>query len=125
MGQDEPADALYVLVEGRIEVTVRAADGAPELLRVMEAPCYFGEIGLLQRIPRTATVTAVDRCLLWRIDGEDFLAALTKTPPSAAFMSGMTLRLQRTSTPREATVPAPRTADRSELHELAAPRENP
>ena len=125
VGQDEPADALYVLVEGRIEVTVRAADGAPELLRVMEAPCYFGEIGLLQRIPRTATVTAVDRCLLWRIDGEDFLAALTKTPPSSAFMSGMTLRLQRTSTPREATVPAPRTADRSELHELATPRENP
>ena len=123
--QDEPADALYVLAGGRAEVTVRAADGASERVRLMDAPCYFGEIGVLQHIPRTATAAAVDPCVLWRIDSADFLAALTQTPLSAAFMSGMNLRLQRTGTTREATIPAPRTADRIELTEPVSPREIP
>lgn len=109
--QDDIADALYVLVDGRVEVTARSEFVAGvEHIRFMSAPCYVGEIGLLEGIPRTATVTAVETCRLWRIDGESFLAGLTETPLSSAFVSGMTMRLKRTHPSRAVTAPGPREA---------------
>jgi CRP-like cAMP-binding protein len=40
----------------------------------------FGEIGLLSRVPRTATVTAVDGGQLLAIDGADFLDLVAAGP---------------------------------------------
>lgn len=40
---------------------------------------YFGEIGLLEKIPRTATVTAASSCKLLRTSGEDFLRIVNGT----------------------------------------------
>ena len=46
--------------DGRVEVTqTTAAGGEPRVLRQMGAGEFFGEIGLLSGVPRTATVTAV------------------------------------------------------------------
>jgi CRP-like cAMP-binding protein/MFS family permease len=117
--QGEPADALYVLTEGKVEVTNRRGErGRKEHhIRYMTGPSYLGEIGLLQGIPRTATVTALEPCRLWRIDGDAFLEALTESPPSSAFVSGMTTRLKRTH-PARAVVVVPgqrETADDAEL----------
>ncbi|MGH2851692.1 MAG: MFS transporter, partial [Solirubrobacteraceae bacterium] len=72
-----PADALYVLVEGEVAVTARGEAGGPvHHIRTMPAPAYFGEIGVLEQIPRTATVTAVGECRCERIEGAALLAAL-------------------------------------------------
>jgi CRP-like cAMP-binding protein len=62
----------------------------------MPAGTYFGEIGLIERIPRTATVTAATNTRLVRIDGDAFLDALTSAPPSASFVEGARQRLART-----------------------------
>lgn len=100
--QGEPADALYVLVEGTLTVTITArdrfdrSDGEDRHLRDVTAPAYVGEIGVLQRSARTATVTIDQPSLLWRIDGAEFLDALTDLPLSAAALSTVSLRLQRT-----------------------------
>ena len=58
-------------------------------LRDMDAPAYFGEIGLLERVPRTATVREGEGCRLWRIDGDTFLSALTESPLSASMVTGV------------------------------------
>ena len=98
--QGEDADALYVLAEGRVEVTGRRERGRKDHhIRYMTGPSYVGEIGLLQGIPRTATVTAIEPCRVWRIDGDAFLEAVTQAPLSSTFVSGMTTRLKRTHTP--------------------------
>jgi MFS family permease len=68
---DEP-DALYVLLAGSAVVTARAT-GA-EWLNVMGPGDFFGEIGLVKHITRTATVTATQPCRLMRIEGETFLS---------------------------------------------------
>ena len=65
---DEPDD-LFVTVSGHLVVTAEGRGVVGEL----DAGDYFGEIGLLKRIPRTATVTAATPCHLFRIDGEEFL----------------------------------------------------
>jgi predicted MFS family arabinose efflux permease len=112
--QGEPADALYVLVEGKVDVSSRREKGRSEKhIRFLKAPSYFGEIGLLQQIPRTATVKADESSSIWRIDGETFLAALTETTLSPSFVSGMSMRLARTHPNK--TVNLPNATPASEL----------
>jgi hypothetical protein len=102
--EGDPANALYVLVEGEVEVTARGeAGGREKLLRRMAAPSYFGEIGVLERIPRTATVTALTECRCEQIDGETLLDALTAAPPSATLMENARSRLALTHPSRAPT----------------------
>ncbi len=75
--QGEEADYLYVLVEGSVEVTAGGeAGGAPQLIRTMEAPTYFGEIGILEHIARTANVSATGPCRCLLIEGDALLSAI-------------------------------------------------
>ena len=70
-----------------MEVSARGEAGGPEQrIRVMTAPSYFGEIGVLERIPRTATVTALTPVTVLRIDGDALLDALTASPASSSLM---------------------------------------
>ena len=95
--QGEAADALYVLLDGSVDVSFRPDDAREDRhIRTMEAPAFFGEIGVLQGVPRTATVTASTAASMLRIDAETFVSALTETSLSGAFLSGMNMRLART-----------------------------
>jgi CRP-like cAMP-binding protein len=86
--QGEEADYLYVLIEGSVEVTSSGeAGGAPYPIRTMQAPTYFGEIGILQHIPRTANVIAAEDCRCALIDGETLLEAIGSANPSRAMIS--------------------------------------
>ena len=62
---------------------------------MLHGPAYFGEIGVLGRMPRTATVTAVGDCECELIAGEDLLEALTTAPPSSSLMENARARLHR------------------------------
>jgi CRP-like cAMP-binding protein/cytochrome P450 len=55
--EGDAADAFYIILSGSAEVT-RLVHGAPQPLARLGEGQFFGEIGLLQDIPRTATVTA-------------------------------------------------------------------
>ena len=83
--EGDAADDFFVLTSGAVEVTARGEGGEPRVLNEMEAPTYFGEIGLLEKRPRTATVTATQPCTLYRIAGDVFVETLTVTglPPAA------------------------------------------
>jgi len=95
--EGDPADALYVLVDGGVEVTARGESHDDEhVIRQMSSPCYFGEIGVLERIPRTATVTALTDLSLLRIEGDALLHALTSSPPSSSVMETARTRLALT-----------------------------
>ena len=92
VAEGQPADAIYVVVSGDLKVT---SGGAP--VRDLGAGDYFGEIGVLERMPRTATVCASSQCELFRIDGEDFLQGLAGAPMGARTLADtMSGRLART-----------------------------
>ena len=77
----EPADDLYVIRSGRFAVTAAGErEGEPMAVRTMAEGEWFGEIGVVERRPRTATVTAEVDGLLWRIPGVAFLAAVEQAP---------------------------------------------
>ena len=64
------ADRFYVIVSGEVTVTQHG-----RVLRTEDPGDFFGEIGLLRNVPRTATVTCTEDCEFLVVEREDFLAA--------------------------------------------------
>jgi CRP-like cAMP-binding protein len=94
MAEGDPADAFYVLTEGEFDVSaIGEAGAAPARVRTLGPGSYAGEIGLLARVPRTATVSAVVPCTLLRIAGEDFLSALTTMSASPSLLRNAQARM--------------------------------
>ncbi len=94
--EGDEADDFFVLTAGEAEVTARGETGLQRRLGALTAPDYFGEIGLLERRPRTATVRATTPCTLLRIGGADFLTALTSATLTPGALGLAQARLART-----------------------------
>ncbi len=56
--QGEAGDALCLLVGGEVEVLRRRADGSSCEIASLRAPDFFGEMSLVDKEPRSATVRA-------------------------------------------------------------------
>ena len=56
-GQDSAG--MYVILDGTVKVTRKVEDGTTITLKTLEDGTFFGDVGLLDTAPRTATVTAI------------------------------------------------------------------
>jgi MFS family permease len=71
-------DRFYIVGSGVLDID---ADGRHGTAR---SGAYFGEIALLRDVPRTATVTAAEDSVLYALERDDFLAAVTGHPGARA-----------------------------------------
>ncbi|HEX7197560.1 MAG TPA: MFS transporter [Candidatus Limnocylindria bacterium] len=79
--QGDAANRFYLIGEGRMAVTQRAEEGGADVhLRDLGPGDVFGEIGLLRRSPRTATVTATTPATLLALEAEAFLDLVGSGP---------------------------------------------
>jgi MFS family permease len=103
--EGDPADDFFVIIEGSFDVTLRG-----QAINTMGAGDHFGEIGLIQEIPRTATVTATADSLVYRIDGDNFLEAVSHAPSDALVeaMMGRIALTHPTKRPSPGAAPEPR-----------------
>ena len=93
--QGEEADEVLVLVSGECDV-LAAGDGRAEtVVNHVSGPDLLGEIGVLHRRPRTASVRAVTPCVVRRVTPEAFLAAVAPGGTHAALVSTVEQRLVR------------------------------
>ncbi|MGP6086297.1 Crp/Fnr family transcriptional regulator [Antarctobacter jejuensis] len=84
--QGDDADAIYVLEDGAMEVSILSEDGHKLTLNFLGAGTIFGEIALVDGGPRSATVSAVEACTLLRISKADFLTEIRSNPQFAVDM---------------------------------------
>jgi predicted MFS family arabinose efflux permease len=75
--QGDAGDRFYLIEQGEVAVE---RDGG-ELARLGPGG-YFGEIALVQDVPRTATVRPLTECSLLALDRDEFIAAVTGHAPS-------------------------------------------
>ncbi len=73
--QGDPATAFYVLKKGKAEVLQRDAAGVDRPVREYDEGASFGEVAILKRTTRTASVRAVTDCVLLQLDAADYVAA--------------------------------------------------
>jgi predicted acylesterase/phospholipase RssA len=79
MHEGEKADALYVVVSGRLRAFVDA-EGGEQPVGDISAGEVVGEMALLSHSPRSATVRAVRDCHLLRLSDADFEKAVHSNP---------------------------------------------
>jgi CRP-like cAMP-binding protein len=64
----DAADGCYLILEGAVKVSLADADGRHSLLAVLGQGDVVGEMALLDRAPRSATVTALRGCELCHLN---------------------------------------------------------
>lgn len=70
--QGDASDVVYAIERGSVEVVRELADGGEELLTVLSAPGYVGELGPLLGFPRSATVRARGETVLRAYTAAEF-----------------------------------------------------
>jgi CRP/FNR family transcriptional regulator, cyclic AMP receptor protein len=74
--QDDPGEAMFVLLEGSVKLIVCSRDGELIELHRHDAPAIFGELALLDAGPRSASAEAVERTILLVVTRAELLRLL-------------------------------------------------
>ncbi|HEX2128941.1 MAG TPA: cyclic nucleotide-binding and patatin-like phospholipase domain-containing protein, partial [Solirubrobacterales bacterium] len=90
--QDDPPDSLYVLVSGRLEVLVGEDD--EEVVNILHPGTVIGELGLLSRAGRAASVRARRDSRLLRLGADEFDRLVRQEPVSRALLRTLATQLQ-------------------------------
>ena len=72
----EETDALYIILAGRAKVLIPDDDGNEVILSVIGPNEFFGEMGLLDDQPRSASVETLEACEMLRISRSAFMNCL-------------------------------------------------
>ena len=93
--EDEPGDALYVVVTGLVKVVLIGEDGREVILSVLKEGDFFGEMSLIDDRPRSAHVIAMEDSSLVVLRREDFQHRIREAPGVAlGMLKAMSRRLR-------------------------------
>lgn len=87
---------MFIIQEGKVEV-FKTIDGVENQLAVLDKGDFFGEMSILEDMPRNASARAVEKTRVLRIDGATFDQMLRSNPEIAVrMMRKLSRRLRRT-----------------------------
>ncbi len=96
VAQDEPGDAMFLLVSGRVKVALFGESGRELTLSELKPGDFFGEMSLIDLRPRSANVVAIDDATVLALTREAFVQHLKSHPQTALnILSELTRRLRR------------------------------
>lgn len=88
----DAAEALFVVVDGEVEILSVDPDGTERRLRGLGPGQFFGEVGLLHDTPRNATVRAVGPVRLLRLPGRALRHIVEEVPLVAEALADLARR---------------------------------
>jgi len=80
--ENDTDNSLQVIISGDVRITQRANVSGEETLTVLKKGDFFGEMALLEDLPRCASAIAHSDTLILEISSEKFLHFLRKDPAS-------------------------------------------
>jgi CRP/FNR family cyclic AMP-dependent transcriptional regulator len=93
----DAGDSMYVIEEGKVQISMRSADGEELILAVLGPGDFFGEMALIDGKPRSANACVVEPSRLAVLSRPHFLSFLSSSPRIAVEMlTALSRRLRRT-----------------------------
>ncbi|MBC8288015.1 MAG: cyclic nucleotide-binding domain-containing protein [Nitrospinae bacterium] len=78
--EGERSDCAYIIEFGSAEVYKSLPNGEQQFLGVLAQGDIFGELGLIDGLPRSATVKALDNCRIRKLSQETFVSLAKQNP---------------------------------------------
>ena len=82
-GQEEPGDALFIIAKGRVKIVLYGESGKEITLSFFRKGDFFGEMSLLDDMPRSANVVTTEDSTLLILKRDDFKKHLVENPTTA------------------------------------------
>lgn len=96
--EGEEADCLYIMVSGEVEVWVDFKKKERDLLAVQKGGYIIGEMAVVDKLPRSATIIACDRVKCYKVMTAEFHLIMLKKPEIAlALMKTMSNNVRRSN----------------------------
>ena len=95
MLEGDPTDSLYIVISGRLKVMMGEADGKEMILSILGPGEFFGEMGLIDDKPRSASVIAIEPCELLAITKRAFKKCLLENSELAMAVMRVLVRRLR------------------------------
>jgi len=90
-------DALYIIKNGRIKIFLSSHAGDEVLLAIFSEADFFGEMALLDGMPRSADAVAIEPTELLLLNRNDFISFLNHNNNAVqAVLQSLSQRLRRT-----------------------------
>jgi CRP/FNR family cyclic AMP-dependent transcriptional regulator len=80
LSYEQPGEVVYVVVAGTVKIHVIQADGREVILAILGKGEVVGEMSIVDSLGRSATVSAMEDCVLVWIDRESFWRCLRSMP---------------------------------------------
>jgi CRP-like cAMP-binding protein len=94
--EDDPGDALYVVLVGEVKVVLIGEDGREVILSILRSGDFFGEMSLIDDQPRSAHVIATEDSNLLVLRREEFRKCLEDAPRiGLGLLQALSRRLRR------------------------------
>lgn len=94
--KDDPGTHFYLILEGKVRISLPSPQGDEITLAILGPGELFGEFSLLDGEPRSATATAAEDVWALSVSQHDFMSWLRSRPSAAvALLRVMSRRLRR------------------------------
>ena len=95
MSSGDATDSLYIVLSGRLKVMMSDSEGKEVILAILGPGEFFGEMGLIDDEPRSASVVSIEPCELLSIAKRDFKRVISENSEMAmSVMRGLVRRLR-------------------------------
>jgi len=84
--EGELEHTFYIMVDGQAEITQKLGDGSKRVISTRQPGEFFGEMAVIERLPRTATVSTLAKSTVLEVSEDAFQELLSQSPSLALAM---------------------------------------